>query len=479
MRARLSIRTRFALMSALLAVGVLAAGMFTVYLIQRRTVEQNLRQDARNAAVALAAAGDRDVHGGSSGGDDSGEDGSGAQRPSEPSEDGLRTYLQARGGTNQLLVSIAKDGTVLSNASRAAPLGAMDLPAAGGEATVTLDGERYQVAVARGGGGRAVAALPVAEAEAAVHRLVMAMLIVCAIGLIPATVAAWFAARRALAPLSQIAHRATRVTGGDLSMRVGPVATHDEIAEVAVALDAMLDRLESAFEAQRRFVHDASHELRTPLTIARGHLEVALPAESDPAVREAVQVAIGELDRMGRLVDSLLRLARDGNDEALREQVDLGELAAAVVERSRVLGERNWRVDAEPGVVVDGDGDALEQVLLNLVVNAVRHTTPGDPVTVTVGQEAGSARLEVADGGEGIDPELLPRLFDRFVRADSARGRDTGGAGLGLAICRSIVEEHGGRIRAENAESGGARFVIELPVTDQRQMRRVSSLSHA
>ena len=123
--------------------------------------------------------------------------------------------------------------------------------------------------------------LPAAEADAAVHRLVMAMLIVCAIALIPATLAAWLAARRALKPLSQIAHRATRVTEGDLSVRMGPVATHDEIAEVAIAIDAMLDRLQSAFDSQRRFVHDASHELRTPLTIARGHLEVALPADAD------------------------------------------------------------------------------------------------------------------------------------------------------------------------------------------------------
>jgi signal transduction histidine kinase len=96
-----------------------------------------------------------------------------------------------------------------------------------------------------------------------------------------------------LHPLSEIAHRATRVTGGDLSVRMGPVATHDEIAEVAIAIDAMLDWLQTAFDSQRRFVHDASHELRTPLTIARGHLEVAVPANADPEVRAAVEVALG------------------------------------------------------------------------------------------------------------------------------------------------------------------------------------------
>jgi signal transduction histidine kinase len=259
---------------------------------------------------------------------------------------------------------------------------------------------------------------------------------------------------------------------------MGPVATHDEIAEVAIAIDAMLDRLQTAFDSQRRFVHDASHELRTPLTIARGHLEVAVPANADPEVRAAVEVALGEIDRMSRLVDSLLRLAREDQGDAVMAPVDVGDLAWAVIERSQVLGERDWLVRAEGGALVDGDADALEQVILNLVANAVRHTAPGDPIEVTVGHDGASVVIEVADGGEGIDPELLPHLFDRFVRADNARGRDTGGAGLGLSICRSIVEEHGGRIRAENGDRTGARFVIELPASRQRPMRPVSSVSH-
>ena len=489
MRHRVSIRTRFALMSAALAVGVLGAGMFTVYQIERRQVSQNLQADARTAAVNLSTAGERDSaadNGASEGsaqpGDDSGESGSGAAPPaSERYDDVVRAYLGARGGSNELLASIADDGSLLANTARARRLAGMQLPPPGGRATVSLDGEPYQVAVVRRGHHRVVAAVPAAEADAAVHRLVMAMLIVCAVALIPATLAAWLAARRALHPLSQIAHRATRVTGGDLSVRMGPVATHDEIAEVAVAIDAMLDRLQTAFDSQRRFVHDASHELRTPLTIARGHLEVALPADADPEVRAAVEVALGEIDRMSRLVDSLLRLAREDQGDAVMTPVDVGDLAGAVIERSRVLGEREWLVRAEEGALVDGDADALEQVILNLVANAVRHTAPGDPIEVTVDHDAASVVIEVADGGEGIDPELLPHLFDRFVRADNARGRDTGGAGLGLSICRSIVEEHGGRIRAENGDRTGARFVIELPgqprAPDETSLIRVSRLA--
>jgi two-component system OmpR family sensor kinase len=255
------------------------------------------------------------------------------------------------------------------------------------------------------------------------------------------------------------------VTAGDLSVRMGPVTTHDEIAEVATAIDGMLDRLETAFSAQRRFVHDASHELRTPLTIARGHLEVALPPEgSTPELRQAVEVAIGELDRMGLLVDSLLRLARaDERSRAARDPVDAAAVARAAVDRCRVLGDRDWELDLDPAAVVHGDAGALEQVLLNLLSNAVRHTRPGDSIAVSVAAAEGLVTMTVADAGEGIDPELLPSLFDRFTRADSARSRDTGGAGLGLAICHAIVDAHGGTIAATSEPGHGATFVVTLP----------------
>ena len=226
----------------------------------------------------------------------------------------LKTYLGARSGSDQLLLYIPPHGNTLGE-QPTWPRGSPRLggPIPGSVRTVTLDGDGYVVATAARGTGIVMAGLPVAEADAAVGRLLDAMLIVGLIGLVPATRLAWLVARRALSPLSRIAQRASRVTAGDLSVRMGPVTTRDEIGEVATAIDAMLDRLEVAFAAQRQFVHDASHELRTPLTIARGHLEVALPGDGgSPELRQAVAVAIGELDRMGQLVDSLLRLARAG-----------------------------------------------------------------------------------------------------------------------------------------------------------------------
>jgi signal transduction histidine kinase len=398
--------------------------------------------------------------------------------------DAIKTYLGARSGSSDLLVYMPLHGHSFENRPLATKLAALGRPLPGLVRTVTIDGDGYVVATAARGTGVVMAGLPVAEADAAVRRLLDAMLIVCLIGLLPATAAAWWAARRALSPLSRIALRASRVTAGDLSVRMGPVTTRDEIGEVATAIDAMLDRLEVAFAAQRQFIHDASHELRTPLTIARGHLEVALPgADGSSELRQAVTVAIAELDRMGQLVDSLLRLARAGvRGGADRRPVDISALAGATVDRCRVLGERTWRVTAAPDAFVEGDEGALEQVFLNLLSNAVRHTVAGDGITVVTAVDGDRVRIEIADTGEGIDPELLPRLFDRFTRADSARSRDTGGAGLGLAICHAIVEAHGGTITAASPPGRGATFVISLPLARRApaapDMRAVSPPAH-
>jgi signal transduction histidine kinase len=396
----------------------------------------------------------------------------------------MRIYLGARSGSSELLVYRPAHGRALYNRPLAGRLAAAGPSLPGVVRTVAIDGDGYVVATAARGTGLVMAGLPVAEADVAVRRLLDAMLIVCLIGLLPATAAAWWAARRALSPLSRIAQRASRVTAGDLSVRMGPVATRDEIGDVATAIDAMLDRLEAAFSAQRQFVHDASHELRTPLTIARGHLEVALPGEDGSAeLRQAVTVAISELDRMGQLVDSLLRLARAGaGNDGTRRPVDLSALAQSAVDRCRVLGQRVWRIETAQGACVEGDEGALEQVFLNLLSNAVRHTVAGDDIAVMTSVDGDRVRVEVTDSGEGLDPEVLPTLFDRFSRADSARSRDTGGAGLGLAICRAIVAAHGGTITARSAPGHGATFLISLPRTlaepDGGGMRAVSPPAH-
>ena len=496
MRRGLAIRTRLAIVSATLAVGVLAAGLLTVYLIDRRQVDQSLAASARRAANDLAASGlhpapapkpkPKPASTASQDGTGS-EDGSGAQdsgRESQvESEDELvSAYLSARRGTGQLLATVVPGKRNRANSKLAKRLWPREDIRPGHAKRIEIQGREYVVASARRGTSRYLAAVPAADADAGVRTLLDAMLVVCLVGLVPATGAAWLVTRRALSPLSRIAQRASRVTGGDLSVRMGPVRSRDEIADVADAIDGMLDRLEGAFAAQTRFVHDASHELRTPLTIARGHLETALTPGHDQAELEAAaRVAISELDRMARLVESLLRLARTGAGEPhARDLVDVGEIAERVVERSQVLGERAWRIDALPGATVEGDADAIEQVLVNLVSNAVRHTAPGQAIGVGVAAQHDTVVIEVADAGEGIDPALLPTLFDRFTRADDARGRDTGGAGLGLAICRAIVEAHGGTISAAGAPGRGATFTVKLPrAVAPADVRAVSPAVHA
>jgi signal transduction histidine kinase len=463
LRRGLAIRTRLAIVSATLAVGVLAAGLLTVYLIDRRQVDQSLASAARRAAADLAGSTLRVPQQPAptgEGADDA------AKVPRRESRDELVTaYLRARSGSGQLLASVIPGSLPRANTLLARRLWLRRDLQPGAAKRIEIEGEDYVISSTQRGTARFIAAVPAADADAGVRTLLDAMLVVCLVGLIPATGAAWLVTRRALAPLSRIAQRASRVTGGDLSVRMGPVPSRDEIADVADAIDAMLDRLEGAFAAQRRFVHDASHELRTPLTIARGHLETALaPGAGRADLAAAAAVAISELDRMARLVESLLRLARTGADgPQARGLVDVGELAEQVVARSRVLGDRAWHVAAAEGAVVEGDSDALDQVLLNLISNAVRHTTPGQAIGVRVGIVPDAVVVEVSDTGEGIDPDLLPTLFDRFTRADAARGRDTGGAGLGLAICRAIVEAHGGTITAASTPGLGAAFTVELP----------------
>jgi signal transduction histidine kinase len=463
-RRGLAIRTRLAIVSATLAVGVLAAGLLTVYLIDRRQVDHSLATAARRAASDLADSGLR--AGPAPAPPQSGAEDDAVKEPQPESRDELvHAYLQARSGSGQLLASVVPGSRPRANSRLARRLWVRHDLRPGEAKRIEIEGEDYVVSSVHRGAARFIAAVPAADADASVRTLLDAMLVVCLVGLIPATGAAWLVTRRALSPLSRIAQRASRVTGGDLSVRMGPVRSHDEIADVADPIDAMLDRLEGAFAAQSRFVHDASHELRTPLTIARGHLEMALAPGHDPAELDAAaRVAISELDRMARLVESLLRLARTGaGGPRMGEIVDVGEVAERVAERSRVLGERTWQVAAGAGATVEGDADAIEQVLVNLVSNAVRHTAPGQAIRVGVAVAGDTVVIEVADAGEGIDPDLLPTLFDRFTRADAARGRDTGGAGLGLAICRAIVEAHGGRISAASAPGQGATFTVVLP----------------
>ncbi|MFB4317532.1 sensor histidine kinase [Actinomadura sp. 21ATH] len=345
------------------------------------------------------------------------------------------------------------------------------------------------------GGGILVLGLSLDEVSRTVNRLVVIDLIV---GLMVVTVLAavgvWVV-RASLRPLAAIEETAGAIATGDLSRRVPEADPRTEVGRLGRSLNSMLAQIESAFgararsevqarrseetalrseERMRRFVADASHELRTPLTAIRGFAEfyrqgaARTPEELDRLIGRIEDTA----QRMGLLVEDLLLLARlDRQRPVELRPVDLLAVAADTVQETRIVAaDRTIELAVEGGVAyqVLGDEPRLRQVLGNLLTNAVTHTPAGTPVTVRLrpgtlnGEPA--AVCEVADEGPGLSPEQAERVFERFYRANPARGREDGSTGLGLAIVAALVAAHGGSVEVDSAEGEGAVFRVLLPL---------------
>jgi heavy metal sensor kinase len=278
----------------------------------------------------------------------------------------------------------------------------------------------------------------------------------------------------ALRPVRIITVAARDLSEHSLDRRLQLDLPRDEIGTLAATFNQMLDRLEAAFATLQRFTADAAHELRGPLTALRSEVEVALHRPRDARhYRAALETVLAETERLSRVADQLLLLARaDAGALAPRwTRLDVSDLLEETAERWRPLATRSG-IDIAVDVVADGEvtGDAelLRRLLNNLIDNAVRHT-PADG-TVTLSGEVGTARwrLAVVDTGPGVDPSVRATLFQRFTRADSARGWRTGGAGLGLSLAAAIAAGHAGTIRLDEAWTGGARFVVDLSSTPDR-----------
>jgi len=231
----------------------------------------------------------------------------------------------------------------------------------------------------------------------------------------------------------------------------------------------MLGRLEAAFAALQQFTADAAHELRAPLAVLRAELEVSLAKQRTAAEHVATErVALGEIERLAHIADQLLTLTRADAGALVPDlqPVDLGDLVDETVERWRPLAaEKGVRLSAEVGDEGSTQGDPvlLRRVLDNLLDNGVRHTPQGGTVAVKLALDGARWRIDVSDTGPGVPESVRGTLFERFTRGDVARGRDTGGAGLGLALCRAIVELHSGTIALGDG-GPGATFVVRLPV---------------
>jgi len=273
----------------------------------------------------------------------------------------------------------------------------------------------------------------------------------------------------ALRPLGRMAEATQRIAAGDLGKQVYLPSGQDEMGQLSASFNDMVDQLRASFQAQRRFIADASHELRSPLTALQGSTEVLLMgAASDPKISYQMLRSMNrEIDRLIRLVNDLLTLSKfDADLPMRRERVDLAGLLAETVDQVRTMAAPRQVSCAFSGpVFLQGDRDRLKQVFLNIAENAVRHTTPEGHIEIGLRQEDGWATVTLKDDGEGISPDDLSHIFERFYSSDRSRSRPKSGTGLGLAIAKAIVEAHSGTIGVTGRPGEGAAFEVRLPVS--------------
>ncbi len=307
-----------------------------------------------------------------------------------------------------------------------------------------------------------------------IGRLTLTLLLGNALTLAIAIAGGFWLADRAMRPVHTITQTARTISETDLSHRLN-IQGQDEIGELAQTFDAMLARLEAAFQRQRQFIADASHELRTPLTIVNLQTSRALAAKrSTVEYQRALGIIQSENELMTNLVNDLLTLARMDNTQTAFETapLDLSDVALEALERLESLAERHHvRLEAGdlPEAPINGNRQLILQLVSNLLENGIKYSS-GTEKFVRLEIELRSAQicLRVRDNGRGIPAEHLPHLFHRFYRADTARARDEsgetpGGTGLGLAIAQSIVQAHGGQIEVQSAENTGTVFEIHFP----------------
>ena len=286
-------------------------------------------------------------------------------------------------------------------------------------------------------------------------------------GVLLAMIAGYWLARGAVRPLQKVVGVAADIEASDLSRRIKVRGGPAEVQTLADTFDAMLERLDSAFQQQRNFVLDMSHELRTPLTALRGNIDVLLMDKAmDPEVRSTFEQMSAEVGRMIRLTSNLLYLAHaDAGRELDYRPVELDVLCLEIYRQTKDLRpDLTYRLGQKEQVAVMGDRDLLKQMLLNLVDNSLKYTPAGGEVTLSLSTGDSRARLEVRDTGPGIEPDQIPLIFQRFYRARAGAQRGKGGAGIGLAISQWIVKAHGGDIQVESEPGKGSVFRVVLPM---------------
>ena len=357
----------------------------------------------------------------------------------------------------------------------------------------TVDGQHLRILVQPIQRGNTIEAYvevarPLSEADGTLSRLRVMLALGGAGALILATAAGWAMATLALSPIARLSRAAQEIgEAQDFSRRVSNEGPRDEVGRLATTFNQMLSRLQAAYgriqtalEAQRRFVADASHELRTPLTTIRGNIELlALDDQGESAERkEALDDIASEAERMSRLVSDLLTLARaDAGQRIERQPVHIRPIVEEIYRQAqRIAGDVHLQLDAASDALVSGSADHLKQLLLILVDNALKYTPSGGVVQIASEPKDGWVYLSVRDTGPGIPAEDQQRIFERFYRLDPSRHGE--GSGLGLSIAQWIASEHGGHIKLQSDPGIGSTFTIVLPLLpDQPEASDASSSS--
>jgi signal transduction histidine kinase len=278
----------------------------------------------------------------------------------------------------------------------------------------------------------------------------------------------WWISSRAIRPIEDIGATAAKISAGDLSQRINVAEAESELGQLAVVLNSTFARLETAFAQQQQFTADAAHELRTPVSVMLTQTQTALTRErSVSEYRETVEACQRASQRMRRLIESLLELARldAGQEPMKRLKFNLSQTVWDCVELVRPLAaERGVKIHCDlPAVDGHGDAERLAQVVTNLLANAIQYNKAGGEVRISTKLQGSMILLAVSDTGPGISSEDLPHVFERFYRADQSRS--SGQTGLGLAISKAIIEAHGGTIEVVSKPGTGTTFTVVLPRT--------------
>ena len=325
------------------------------------------------------------------------------------------------------------------------------------------------------------------DVEDALNTLLIILIITVPLALLVASVGGQFLANKALKPVDQITQTVRMITSKNLNQRIKPLRVKDEISRLIDTFNEMILRLDQSFSQIKQFTADASHELKTPLTILKGEVEVSLRKKRETT--EYIQILesnLEEVNRMSKIVEDLLLLTKMdiGEIRLNREDVNLTDMIKEVVDQMNILAQpKNIRIEIpnhQDNIHILGDALRIRELFLNLIENGIKYTEGGGSISIAVDKEilfkektqsntpdqerAKFAKITISDTGIGIAKEDQERLFNRFFRVDKARSREQGGSGLGLSICKWIVEAHQGEIMVESEIGKGSSFIVKLPL---------------